>query len=40
MDDFSHLRNLVLWTSFVDRDREIFIENEAITLGETPASSN
>ena len=39
MDALSHLRILVLWNKFVDVDRENFIETQAITPGETLASS-
>jgi len=39
MDALSHLRNLVLLTDFVDMDREIFIQTQAITHEETSASS-
>ena len=39
MDALIHLRKLVLLTNFVDMEREIFIETQAITLGEIAASS-
>jgi len=39
MDSLSHLRNHVLWNDFMEIDREIFIETQAITSGETLASN-
>jgi len=39
MDYLSHFRIHVLWTEFVDMDRETFIETQSITPGETPYSS-
>lgn len=39
MDALIHLRNLFLWRDFVDMDRDVFIETQAITLGEITTSS-
>lgn len=40
MDALRHLSNHVLWTYFLDMDREVFFEAQAITPRETLASRN
>lgn len=39
VDSLKILRIHVLWFKFIDMDREIFIETQALTPGETRASS-
>jgi len=39
VDALNHSRFPVIWSKFVDMDRETFIETQVLTLGETLASN-
>ena len=39
VDALRNLRIPILWSKFIDMDRETFIETQALTPGETPSSS-